>query len=434
MTEDMQLYSLSANELEQCLKCAICTVYCPVAAVTPDYPGPKHAGPDGERYRLKGAQFFDEKALKMCLNCKRCEVACPQNVKIADIIQSARIKYSHHAPSLRDFTLANTDLVGRVATVVSPVVNFTLKLKPVKSVMHATLGIDKHRTFPAYATEKFTSWFNNEAKAKQATYAKYVSYFHGCYVNYNHPQLGKDFVKLMNAVGYGVNLLDRERCCGVALIANGMPRQAKRQGQINMEAMRRAAGRDEAILTTSSTCTFTMRDEYDSLLHIDNAVARDHLSLATRFLYQKIEKGEIKLAFRSDYHKRVAYHTACHMEKLGWAMYSIGLLRMIPGLELTVLESRCCGIAGTYGFKKENYPVSQAIGAPLFRLIDEARPEVVATDCETCKWQIEMSTGRKVMNPIEILAEALDVDKTVELNNNIITFAETPANTASADI
>lgn len=416
MTENMQLYSLSPNELEQCLKCSICTVYCPVATVSADYPGPKQAGPDGERYRMKDARFFDEKALKMCLNCKRCEVACPQGVKIADIIQSARIKYTDHRPSLRDFTLANTDLVGTVATVVSPVVNLTLGLKPVKAVMHATLGIDKHRTFPAYAGQKFTSWYNSEARAKQATFAHHVSYFHGCYVNYNFPQLGKDLIRVMNAVGYGVNLLDKERCCGVALISNGMPRQAKRQGQVNMDAMRRAAAKDEAILTTSSTCTFTMRDEYDSLLHLDNAVARDHLSLATRFLYQKIEKGEIQLAFRPDYKKRVAYHTACHMEKLGWVVYSIGLLRMIPGLELTVLESRCCGIAGTYGFKKENYPVSQAIGSPLFRQMEEVKPDIVATDCETCKWQIEMSTPFPVMNPISILAEAIDYEATTKLN------------------
>lgn len=85
--------NISENNFEQCLKCSICTVYCPVLAVNPDYPGPKQAGPDGERYRLKDPQFYDE-ALKYCLNCKRCEVACPSGVKIGDIIQLARIKYS----------------------------------------------------------------------------------------------------------------------------------------------------------------------------------------------------------------------------------------------------------------------------------------------------------------------------------------------------
>ena len=75
------------KSFEQCVKCTICTVYCPVAAVNAEYPGPKQAGPDGERYRLKNRSFYDD-SLDYCLNCKRCEVACPSNVKIGDIILS----------------------------------------------------------------------------------------------------------------------------------------------------------------------------------------------------------------------------------------------------------------------------------------------------------------------------------------------------------
>ena len=138
--------------------------------------------------------------------------------------------------------------------------------------------------------------------------------------------------------------------------------------------------------------------------------------MATAWLYRMIESGDVKLAFRKDFRLRLAYHTPCHMEKLGMANYSIGLLRMIPGVELTVLDSNCCGIAGTYGFKKENYETSQAIGSKLFRQIAEINPDFVTTDCETCKWQIEMSTPYKVKNPIEILTEAIDVEATAKLN------------------
>ena len=80
---------------------------------------------------------------------------------------------------------------------------------------------------------------------------------------------------------------------------------------------------------------------------------------------------------------------------------------MIPGVEVTVLDSQCCGIGGTYGFKKENYGVSQAIGAPLFRQIEESGADIVATDCETCKWQIEMSTSKRCEHPLTILASRL---------------------------
>lgn len=159
-----------------------------------------------------------------------------------------------------------------------------------------------------------------------------------------------------------------------------------------------------------------MRDEYPHLLGIDNGDVRDKMMLATVFLYRLLEQGKIKLAFRNDYRKRIAYHTPCHMQKLGWAVYSVEMLKMIPGVDFVKLESQCCGIAGTYGFKKEMFPVSQAIGQPLFDSIKAEAPDFVATDCETCKWQIEMGTGIPVFNPIEVIADALDVEATIKLN------------------
>ena len=173
------------------------------------------------------------------------------------------------------------------------------------------------------------------------------------------------------------------------------------------------------VVGTSSTCIFTIRDEYPHLLHIENEDVRDNVELATRFLFRLVDEGRLKLVFRPDYKKRVAYHTACHMQKLGWSIYSTSLLRMIPGLDFVMLDSQCCGIAGTYGFKKENYATSQGIGESLFRQIEDLHVDCVATDCETCKWQIEMSTSVPVMNPVSILAEALDVDATLKANANV---------------
>ena len=398
----------SEFNFEQCIKCTVCTVYCPVAAVNPLYPGPKQAGPDGERLRLKRPEFFDE-SLKWCLNCKRCEVACPSNVRIGDIIQAARIKHSKKKPGLREYMLANTDFMGTMASPLAPVVNFAVGLKPVKVVMDKTIGIDHRRMFPKYAFGTFESWLKRNRK-KQAKFARQVSYFHGCYVNYNNPQLGKDFVKIMNALGIGVQLLEKEKCCGVPLISNGLIDQAKRQGEVNITSIRRSVVENKIpVLGTSSTCTFTLRDEYPLLLDIDNKDVRDSIELATRYIYRLLSSGEVKLRFKKNAPKlRVAYHTACHMEKLGWAYYSTELLRMIPSVELIMLDSQCCGIGGTYGFKKENYATAQSIGEPLFQKIEASGCDVVSTDCETCKWQIEMSTSKEVIHPLSILAQALE--------------------------
>lgn len=412
----MQETNISNNNFEQCVKCNICTTVCPMMAVNPHYPGPKQAGPDGERYRLKDPRFFDL-TLKYCLNCKRCEVACPSGVKVGDIIQNARLDYGGRLTRpLRDTILASTDLVGSVSSPLAPVVNATLGLKPVKAVMDCVLGVDAHRTLPKYSSEKFVTWYRRHAEAEQSSYARQVSYFHGCYANYNYPKLGQDLIKILNAAGIGVRLLEKERCCGVALISAGLAKQARKQAKTNLASIRSSVAEGRTVLTTSTTCTFTMRDEYDHILGLPNEDIRSSIQLTTKWLYDEIESGRIKLAFREDYRKTFAYHTACHMEKLGWSVFSIGMLRMIPGVTLKLLPSQCCGIAGTFGFKKENYPYSQKIGASLFEEIKASGAEAVATDCETCKWQIEMSAGYPVENPVSIIADALDVEKTRQLN------------------
>lgn len=403
---NLQKQNISENNFEQCIKCTVCTVYCPVSAVNPDYPGPKQAGPDGERLRLKDSGFFDE-ALKYCLNCKRCEVACPSNVRIGDIIQSARIKYSKKKPAVRDFILANTDLVGTLATPFAPIVNTTLGLKPVKAVLDTVFKIDHRRQFPKYSFGTFESWYKKQAD-KQKQFDKQVSYFHGCYANYNNPQLGKDLVKVFNALGIGVQLLKKEKCCGVALISNGFINQAKKQAKVNIASIRESVLENKIpVVATSSTCTFTIRDEYPHLLGIDTSEVRDQIELATRYIYRLLSNTDIKLKLK-DKKIKVAYHTPCHMEKLGWSYYSIELLKLIPNIELTVLDSQCCGIAGTYGFKKENYKTSQDIGETLFEQIEKSDIDYVVSDCETCKWQIEMSTTKLCEHPISIIARALN--------------------------
>ncbi|MEQ5186619.1 anaerobic glycerol-3-phosphate dehydrogenase subunit GlpC, partial [Providencia alcalifaciens] len=209
--------------------------YCPVAKVNPLYPGPKQAGPDGERLRLKDPMLYDE-ALKYCTNCKRCEVACPSDVKIGDIISRAKLNYNTKTPKLRDAILSHTDLMGTLSTPMAPIVNTITGLKPVRKILDKALKIDHRRGLPKYSFGTFRTWMKKQVE-EQARFKDQVAFFHGCYANYNHPQLGKDLVKVFNKMEIGVQLLKREKCCGVALIANGFVKQAKKQAAVNLESL-----------------------------------------------------------------------------------------------------------------------------------------------------------------------------------------------------
>lgn len=396
--------------LENCTKCTACTTVCPVVTHNRDFLGPKHSGPDGMRLRLKDMLMYDA-SLKLCMNCKRCEVACPSNVEIADIIQTARIKHEkrkYNIKNLRNFTLANTDLVGTLSSTFAPIVNAVVATKAARSLMDVTMQIDHRRIFPKYSSTTFESWYK-KIKHTQDKFSKKVSYFHGCYVNYNNPQLGKDLVKVLNAMGIGLQLLEKEKCCGVALIANGFYKQAEKQADVNIKSIRKSIIKDRMdVIATSSTCTMTIRDEYANLLQKDLSDLKSGIDLATRYIYRQLMDNPNSLKFKNDKKIRVAYHTACHMGRMGWSHYSIELLKMIPNMEVVVMDQECCGIAGTYGFKKENYDMSQQIGSNIFQQINKSNADYVVCDCETCKWQIEMSTALKCIHPISVLADMLD--------------------------
>jgi glycerol-3-phosphate dehydrogenase subunit C len=124
-----------------------------------------------------------------------------------------------------------------------------------------------------------------------------------------------------------------------------------------------------------------------------------------RYLWTLYEQGRL----RTDFHPirmRVVYHNACHAVAQGVAEEPIRLLQLIPGLEVTPIEDSCCGIAGTYGMRAENYDRAQAIGAPLFGEIRRVKADAVLTGCGTCNIQIANDLGRPVVHPMALLRRA----------------------------
>ncbi len=398
------MIDLENISFDHCIKCTVCTIYCPVARVTHLFPGPKQSGPDAERLRIKNPELVDP-SLKYCTNCKRCEIACPSDVQIASIIQTAKWKYVKKGwfrP--RDFFMSRTDFVGFFATKLSLIANFFLGLMIVKFFMDVILRIPYRVSFPNYNAGTFKSWFKRQAPSQEGFYRK-VTYFHGCFVNYNNKNLGRDLIKVLNAMNIGVETAT-EKCCGVPLIANGYLEKAKKNARYNIRNLTRSVtGNENRVVSTSSSCTFALKHEYSYILEQDNSEIYHKIDYITKFLHSQFMNGNRPAM--NPLHIRAAYHSPCHLERLGGVIYTIDVLKQVPGLDLVILNSECCGIAGTYGFKKEYYTISRDIGDQLFKRIEQVNPEIVITDCETCAMQIEMNTPYRVLHPVNILAMTL---------------------------
>ena len=385
----------SNTSFDNCIKCSICNLYCPVYRVTDLYPGPKHSGPDAERVRMKQTIPADD-SLAYCTNCKRCEIACPSGVAITDMITRSKLKSGKHKNIIRDFVLSHTDFMGSIATKVSPLLNFSTSLKGVKKVMEMSLGVSAKRELPAYTSGKF-----KPRKKTNAAKNESVIFYLGCYSKYNYHKTAEAVLKILDRLEIHAEFVN-EKCCGVPLIANNFRDKAVKNARHNMDVL---ATTDLPILVASPSCYLTLKHEYETALGLDNSVIRDRLVFITEYLNDKMDRLIPLLKKSTD---RIAYHAPCHLEKTGRAIDTIQFLQKIPGLEVNVMNSECCGISGTFGFKKENYDIAQNVGQKLFSQIAEISPDLAITDCETCKMQIEMSTEYSVLHPVEILANLLE--------------------------
>jgi glycerol-3-phosphate dehydrogenase subunit C len=397
------MIDLDNTSFDCCIKCTICTAYCPVARATDLYPGPKYSGPDSERLRIKSPLLADH-SLSFCNNCKRCETVCPSGVRITDFIyraKNSRLKKGHR---LRDLFLTRTDITGGLAARLSRLINPFLKLSLTEALLNFFLGIAGSTAMPRFARGTFAAGYAKHAQAQQA-FSRKVAYFHGCYVNYYDHALGNDVIFVLNAMGIGV-LAPRQKCCGVPLIAAGNFSEVRKNAAFNIARLGEAVGEsDMKIVFSSSSCAMTVKQDYPHLLSMDTAAIDDRLELITRFLHREFQNGH-RPAMRP-LNLTAAYHSPCHLDRTGGVRHTIAVLQAIPGLRLILLHSECCGIAGTYGFKKEYHDISQKIGRQLFDQIEQVDPDIVITDCETCKWQIEANTRYPVRHPVSVLAEAM---------------------------
>jgi glycerol-3-phosphate dehydrogenase subunit C len=390
------------NNSDVCIRCATCMAVCPVSRVTPQFPGPKQAGPGAERFRSPSEPSVD-KWIDLCIGCHLCDMVCSSGVDISELSLIAKAKYlDEKGRPLRDWLLTHFYLYGWLGSLLSSLVNLILRNPFIKWMMEAILKIDRRRELPSYESSTFRQWF----KERHSKGTKKVAYFYGCYTNTNEVDVGKATVQVLEATGFEV-ILPPQRCCGIPMLGNGDFKGARKMGLYNVPSLLKTIGSGFDIIFSSSSCGHTIKHEYSHLLSIPDAeeVAK-HIFDIFEFLRNLKESN----GFNAHFNKlplKVAYFAPCHLRVLGMGLPALEILRLIPGLKIDNIEADCCGMGGTFGFKKEKYEISQEIGKDLAEAIDRLKPEIVLSDCEGCRMQIRHLTGLKVLHPIQLLRDAL---------------------------
>jgi glycerol-3-phosphate dehydrogenase subunit C len=395
--------------LDQCIKCNICTTACPVSAVTDLFPGPKYEAPQAGRFRAQG-QFSPDLSVDYCSGCRVCNMICPTGVKIAEINARARASLVQQGKvplrlRLRNNLVARAELVGKLGQPIYPVANFALNFKPFRWIAEVALDIHRQAPFPKLTEQRFRTWFRQHPKPTAAK--RQIVYFHGCSTQYYEPRVGRAAVHVLEANGYEV-LLPPQNCCGLPLLSNGEFPAARKYHTNNVRHLVEYARKGIPIIGTSTSCTLTLKEEAPELLDMHDEdtelVARMTFDF-NEFLLDLLAEGNLKRDFKP-IPLTLGYHIPCQYRGHRMGKPGLELLDLVPELTLIDSQASCCGIAGTYGYKKEKYQIAMDVGQPLFDFIHETGGPVVVCDSETCRWQITHATGLPAVHPVELLAIA----------------------------
>jgi Fe-S oxidoreductase len=343
--------------------------------------------------------------MDLCLECKGCKAECPSNVDMAKL----KYEFLHHYYQANGLPLRNR-LFARIAQLSewqarAPRPPRRRAPLPVSRRLLERLGIDPRRPLPTLATEPFTVWF---ARHRQPTAAPRgeVVLFHDTFVTYNTPSIGQAAVALLEHAGYRVVLADK-KCCGRPMISKGLLADARDHARWNVERLHPFAARGVPIVGLEPSCLLTLRDESVDLLRTEEARAVGRASfLLEEFLVREHRRG-LELRFR-DHGRRALLHGHCHQKAIVGTAPTVAVLRW-AGFEVAEVDSGCCGMAGSFGFEKEHYDISVAVGNR--RLVPAVNAEPASTEIVapgiSCRQQIDHLAGRRARHPAETLWDVL---------------------------
>jgi FAD/FMN-containing dehydrogenase/Fe-S oxidoreductase len=342
-------------------------------------------------------------ALDLCLSCKACKSECPSNVDMAKLKSEVwQLRYDEYDPSWRDVLIGHSGRASKwLAGPPAPLINKMQCSSWFRFLQDKLLGLDRRRALPAYAREPFHRWYRRNYQPLEKAEGT-VALFADTYLNYHEPQVGIAAVKLLQGLGYEVELA-QAGCCQRPRISHGFLREAKKAGLKTARALDTYFQRNIPVLVCEPSCASALQDDLPDLLD-DAALARrlkEGVQIIERFVASTGKPLEGSSAAGA-----ILLHGHCHQK----ALYGTEALKQVLTTGKAApseIPSGCCGMAGSFGYEKEHYDLSEKIGADtLFPAIRTADPETTIVACGfSCRHQIGHFTGRKAVHWVEAVLE-----------------------------
>ncbi len=357
--------------------------------------------------------------MDLCLSCKACKSECPSNVDVAKMkAEFLQAWHDVHGVSVRTRIVANIDRLNRLASYVAPLANWLGRNKFTGRILKRLAGFHPDRSLPRVQRMSFRKWFETNPDQRcgindQDRSRERIFLFCDEFTNFNDVPVGIAAVQLLGALDYEVSM-PRHLESGRASISSGLLRRAQGIADRNIEMLVSSmAGFSGPLVGIEPSAILTLRDEYPDLVsRFNRPRARElasRIMTIDEYISSEMSAGRIDSSRFTVQSKQIRLHGHCHQRALSSMRDTIRMLQLPRNYTVRMIPSGCCGMAGSFGYEREHFDLSQKIGElVLFPAVRAESPDtIIAAPGTSCRHQILDGTGRTAVHPVQILHQAL---------------------------
>ena len=349
-----------------------------------------------------------KEALDLCLACKGCKGDCPVNVDMATY--KAEFLSHYYQGKLRPMSAYTMGLIywwARLACRVPTIANFLTQAPVLSDIAKIAIGIAPQRRLPVFASPTFKEWFRQ--RGPRNADAPRVILWPDTFNNYLYPEPLQAAVEVLEAVGYQVVVPEQSLCCGRPLYDHGMLETAERLLRQILNTLEPEIIAGTPIVGLEPSCVAVFRDELTNLfLHDENAKRlKKQAFVLSEFLERKVEHYQ-----PPHLQRKAVVHMHCHHKAIMRTVPEEAVLKKL-GLDYTVLDSGCCGMAGSFGFEKDHYDVSIKSGERVLlpAVRSASKDMLIIADGFSCREQIAQTTDRRALHLAQVIQLAMHQDE-----------------------
>jgi FAD/FMN-containing dehydrogenase/Fe-S oxidoreductase len=352
--------------------------------------------------------------LDLCLSCKGCKSECPSNVDMAKMkAEYLQHWYDKNGVPGRAMLIAWFPAINRLGSLLPGIYNFFVSSRFFSTPVKKLAGFATERSIPLIYKTTLRGWIRKNLESiTPAPSVGRICLFIDEFTNYNDTNAGIKAIKLFSALGYEVKTI-KHGVSGRTFISKGLLRKAGKIARKNIIQFSEIINKDLPLVGLEPSALLGFRDEYPDLagpdLKKEAAELASNCFLADEFIAREFREGRIRTDQFSDESKELYVHTHCQQKAVASSSSLIEALSIPANFNVKEIPSGCCGMAGSFGYEKEHFDLSNRIGElVLFPEIRKASHEVVISAPGTsCRHHIKDGTGRVALHPVEVLYEAL---------------------------